>query len=125
MCVCVCVCVCLDVCVCVVCVCVCVDQDSVTVGSPGLGKRVSFERGLGSQTSAVLQLMRETLRKAGYDTDLEVHPHTLTPSHIAYFHSQTFLRETGIGYLFPRVELFLQEPDQDLSSVDSPIMSGM
>ncbi len=37
---------------------------------------------------------------------------------------QSYLRETGIGYLFPRVELYLQEPDQELTRVQSGVMDG-
>jgi len=37
---------------------------------------------------------------------------------------QHHLRETGLGYLFPRVELYLQEPDQDLARVSTHTMDG-
>lgn len=37
---------------------------------------------------------------------------------------QTYLRESGLGYLFPRVELCLQEPDQDLVRVDTSVIDG-
>ena len=37
---------------------------------------------------------------------------------------QTYLRDSGLSYLFPRVEFYLQEPQQDLSKVASPIMEG-
>jgi hypothetical protein len=35
---------------------------------------------------------------------------------------QCYLRESGLGLLFPRVELCLQEPDQDLVRVDTGLV---
>ena len=35
---------------------------------------------------------------------------------------QGYLRESGLGLVFPRVELCLQEPDQDLVRVDTGLV---
>ena len=37
---------------------------------------------------------------------------------------QAYLRESGLGYLFPRVELCLQEPEQDLVHVDTTVIDS-
>jgi len=70
-------------------------------------RKVKFEQTLTSQATAVLQQMREQLRRAGMGDDVE-----------------SYLRESGMNYLFPRVELYLQEPDQELDKIASPIMDG-
>ena len=37
---------------------------------------------------------------------------------------QGYIRESGCGLVFPRVELCLQEPDQDLVRVDTNVMDS-
>ena len=37
---------------------------------------------------------------------------------------QTYLRDSGLGFVFPRVELCLQEPEQDLTRLETREMDS-
>jgi predicted transcriptional regulator len=69
----------------------------------GRERRVTFQQKLPARVASLLDQMAEQL--ADSDLDLEC-----------------YLRESGLGLLFPRVELCLQEPDQDLVRVDTGLV---
>jgi hypothetical protein len=69
----------------------------------GRERRVTFQQKLPARVASLLDQMAEQL--ADSDLDLE-----------------GYLRESGLGLLFPRVELCLQEPDQDLVRVDTGLV---
>lgn len=87
-------------------------------------RKVTFEKLFASKAAAILKLMEEHLIKAGFKTSLvvrsgisDIDTFPLSP------HVQDYFIDTGLSLLFPRVELYLQEPDQLLEQVPSP-MSG-
>ncbi|CAI8043394.1 hypothetical protein GBAR_LOCUS24073 [Geodia barretti] len=69
----------------------------------GRERRVTFQQKLPARVASLLDQMAEQL--ADSDLDLE-----------------GYLRESGLGLVFPRVELCLQEPDQDLVRVDTGLV---
>ena len=51
--------------------------------------------------------------------------HQLLIAIVALPPSQSYFRESGLNYLFPRVEMYIQEPDQELHGIANPIMDGV
>lgn len=94
----------------------CVQLDSILMTSglaqesdidPAAGRKVSFEKECSSKAAVVLEKMKELLRRNSQEDDID-----------------TYLRESGISYLFPRLEYYIQGEDVALETVSTPLMDG-
>lgn len=85
----------------------------------GMGDDVEVGKGVGRKWMENLLMCSCTV----YNPHLPplTHTHFIPPLPPSF---QSYLRESGMNYLFPRVELYLQEPEQELDKIVSPIMDG-
>ena len=92
-------------------------------------RKVTFQQWLPARVAALLGRMAELLQVAGcvekdVEVSCQVSCEVCDPCLPPAPSLQTYLRESGLGFVFPRVELCLQEPEQNLTRLETREMDS-